>query len=166
MALTVTDRSRSSVRATVFASRADLLEGIRVGDAIALRACVEDQRGVVALKSSFEGMTTSGVPEADAVAASFRAAPWEASAVRRRPSFVPLTALVSKSAGDRVDVSGVVASPLEVREPADELRGAGHAALTPRLGAVTWRRLALASRSLLEVTPTARRRAPTAGYSS
>ena len=88
-----------------------------VGKAIALRATTELLQQRVALKAFYDGVTCGGVAEAEALAEDFRREPWDAAPMEPRMNVVSLPTLLDKTAGERVDVRGVV-TRLEVRHTA------------------------------------------------
>ena len=112
----VTDASKKRVRVTIFMKGEERLELV-VGKAVALRATTELLQQRVALKAFYDGVTCGGVAEAEALAEDFRREPWDAAPMEPRMNVVSLPTLLDKTAGERVDVRGVV-TRLEVRHTA------------------------------------------------
>ena len=87
---------------------------LAVGQAIALHATLECYHQRLALRGSYDGVTCSGVPEAEALAERFQRESWASTSIEPRPDVVDLPSLRTMAVNTRVDVRGVVVR-LEVR---------------------------------------------------
>ena len=118
----LSDASRRSIRATVFAKPDENLE-LSVGMVVVLRGTLGIWQNKIAIRAFCDGVTCDESSEdARALAEQWHRACWSPTPLMPRWDFVTLDALVDRPAGALVDVCGVVFgldAPVEYQRQSD-----------------------------------------------